>query len=162
MLRIGTLLAGLTAVLASTPASAQSVMKAEEARSFVVGKLFAFNCFEGTKGVGRIHADGSVAGTIQFRGTGPVRWAQLPAGTVNVKGEAVCANVRGVPFQPCFNLIKTSQKSFRGSVSGLGFAACDFNRRGPIEIATASALPDSEQVSQPLALRSTLSTSGSR
>jgi hypothetical protein len=162
MLRIGTLLAGLTAVLASTSASAQTAMKAEEARAFVVGKLFAFNCFEGTKGVGRIHADGSVAGTIQFRGTGPVRWAQLPAGTVNVKGEAVCANVRGMPFQPCFNLLKTSNKSFRGSVSGLGFAACDFNRRGPVEVATASALPDNEQVSQPLSLRSTLSTSGSR
>ena len=67
-----------------------------------------------------------------------------------------------MPFQPCFNLLKTSNRSFRGSVSGLGFAACDFNRRGGFEVATATALPDNEQVSAPLSLRSTLSTSGSR
>ena len=161
MLRIGALLAGLAVLTASHPALAQT-MTASEARSFVVGKLFTFNCFEGTKGAGRIQADGSVAGTIQFRGNGPVRWAQLPPGTINVKGEAVCANVRGLPFRPCFNLQKTSQKSFRGSVTGLGFASCDFNRRGPVEIATATALPESQQVVQPLSLRSTLTTIGQR
>jgi hypothetical protein len=161
MLRIGALLTGLTAFAASQPAVAQT-MNADEARSFVVGKLFTFTCFEGTKGAGRIQADGSVAGTIQFRGTGPVRWAQLPPGTVNVKGESVCANVRGMPFQPCFNLQKTSYKSFRGSLSGVGFASCEFNRRGPVEIATATALPESQQVSQPLSLRSTLTTVGAR
>jgi hypothetical protein len=156
MLRIGTLLTAAAAVLASTSSHAQT-MNASEARGFVVGKLFTFNCFEGTKGAGRIHADGSVAGTIQFRGQGPVRWAQLPPGTINVKGESVCAQVRGMPFQPCFNLEKTSYKSFRGSVSGLGFAACEFTRRGPVELATASVAP-----SEPLSLRSTISTSGSR
>jgi hypothetical protein len=156
MLRIGALLAGITVLTASSPALAQT-MTATEARSFVVGKLFTFNCFEGTKGAGRIHADGSVAGTIQFRGQGPVRWAQLPANTINVKGEAVCATVKGLPFQPCFNLQKTSAKSFRGSVSGLGFASCEFTRRGPVEVAAASVAP-----SEPLSLRSTLTTSGSR
>ncbi len=60
MLRIGALLAGLTVLMASHPALAQT-MTASEARSFVVGKLFTFNCFEGTKGAGRIQADGSVA-----------------------------------------------------------------------------------------------------
>jgi hypothetical protein len=34
-----------------------------------------------------------------------------------------------MPFQPCFNLQKTSHVSFRGAVSGLGFAYCDFSRR---------------------------------
>ena len=53
----------------------------------------------------------------------------LPAGTIGVKGDAVCAQVRGMPFEPCFNLQKTSHVSFRGSVSGLGFAYCDFHRR---------------------------------
>ena len=153
MLRFGALLIGLLTAFAAVPASAQQ-MTASEARRFVVGKMFAFNCFEGTKGVGRIHADGSVAGTIQFRGTGPVRWAQLPAGTIKVKGESVCANVRGVPFEPCFNLQKTSHRSFRGSVSGLGFASCEFNRRGPVEVATADP-------QLPLSLRPSL-TSGSR
>ena len=65
-----------------------------------------------------------------------------------------------MPFEPCFNLIRTDYKSFRGSVNGLGFASCEFNRRGPVEIATATALPESQQVSQPLSLRSTLSTGG--
>ena len=85
----------------------------------------------------------------------------LPNNTLYVVGDRICATVKGVPFQPCFNLQKTSHKSFRGSVSGLGFASCEFNRRGPVEIATAS-VPDNQQASQPLSLRSTLSTSGSR
>ena len=55
-------------------------------------------------------------------------------------------HVQGMPFQPCFNLQKTSDKSFRGSVSGLGFAYCDFTRRGPVESPTASAQQrDNEQ-----------------
>ena len=83
------------------------------------------------------------------------------ANTINVKGENVCATVKGLPFQPCFNLQKTSHKSFKGSVSGLGFASCEFTRRGPVEIATAS-VPDNQSVSQPVSLRSTLSTSGTR
>ena len=164
MLRIGALLAGITVLTVSHPALAQT-MTATEARSFVVGKLFTFNCFEGTKGAGRIHADGSVAGTIQFRGRGRCAGRSSPPNTINVKGENVCASVKGLPFQPCFNLQKTSHKSFRGAVSGLGFASCEFTRRGPVEIATASVpdnQPVSQQVSQPLSLRSTLSTSGTR
>ena len=47
-----------------------------------------------------------------------------------MKGETVCASVRGVPFEPCFNLVKVDEHSFRGSVSGLNFAYCDFSRRG--------------------------------
>ena len=43
---------------------------------------------------------------------------------------AYCASVRGIPFEPCFNIDRTSQVSFRGSVSGLGFAYCNFVRRG--------------------------------
>jgi hypothetical protein len=33
-----------------------------------------------------------------------------------------------MPFEPCFNLNRTSSVSFRGAVSGLSFAYCDFNR----------------------------------
>ena len=43
----------------------------EQARAFVVGKLFSYTCFEGTAGMGRIFADGSVVGTIRMRGEGP-------------------------------------------------------------------------------------------
>jgi len=102
----------------------------EEARRFVVGKLFAFNCFEGTHGAGRIQADGSVVGSVQFGGAGPMRNVTLPANTIQVSTQSVCASVRGVPFQPCFSVNQTGQHSFRGAVSGMGFAYCDFTRRG--------------------------------
>jgi hypothetical protein len=123
-LRSLTLAAGLLAA----GAVAAEPMNADSARRFVVGKSFAYNCFDGTRGSGRINGDGSVNGTIQVRGTGPVRYATLPPGTLRVKGEAVCASVRGMPFEPCFNLNKTDAQSFRGSVSGMGFAYCDFTR----------------------------------
>ena len=123
-------------LMASAPAFAQE-LKPEEARRFIAGKLFAFNCFEGTRGAGRIYADGSVSGSIQFGGSGPVRNVRLPAGTLQVTSEAVCASMQGLPFQPCFNLQKIDQASFRGSVSGLGFAYCEFNRKsGRVDLAT--------------------------
>jgi hypothetical protein len=106
-------------------------LKPEEARRFVAGKLFSYTCFEGTNGSGRIFADGSVAGTIQLGGQGPVRYAQLPPGTIRVSTESICASVRGVPFNPCFNVDKTDAMSFRGSLSGFGFAYCNFTRRNP-------------------------------
>ena len=60
----------------------------------------------------------------------PGRYALwLPAGTLRVKGQAVCATLQGLPFEPCFNLNRTDEHSFRGSVSGFGFAYCDFTRR---------------------------------
>ncbi len=126
MLRTGALIVG--AVLMSLPAHAQQ-MDAREARAFVVGKLFSYECFEGTRGAGRIMNNGSVAGTIQFRGNGATRYAVLPHDTIRVVGDRVCASLKGLPFQPCFNLIRTSHNSFRGSVSGMGFAYCDFVRR---------------------------------
>jgi hypothetical protein len=123
-------------MVASAPAFSEQ-LRPEEARKFIAGKLFAFNCFEGTRGAGRIFADGSVTGSIQFQGHGPVRHVRLPAGTLQVKPEAVCASVRGMPFQPCFNVNKTDHASFRGSVAGLGFAYCDFNRKsGRVDLAT--------------------------
>jgi hypothetical protein len=117
----------LIGLLAAVPAVAGE-MSAEEARRFVIGKLFSYTCFEGTRGQGRVHADGSVVGSIQFQGQGQVRYAALPAGTLRVKGESVCASLRGLPMEPCFNLERTSETSFRGSVSGLGFAYCEFTR----------------------------------
>src|SRR5215475_2309162 len=118
----------LTTGFLAAGAAAAEPMNAEAARRFVVGKYFSYTCFDGTRGGGRINGDGSVAGTIQFRGTGPVRYAALPAGTLHVRGEVVCASVRGIPFEPCFNLNKTDAHSFRGSVAGFGFAYCNFTR----------------------------------
>jgi hypothetical protein len=58
----------------------------------------------------------------------PVRSASLSAGTLKVKGDTVCASLRGIPIEPCFNLNKTDDQSFRGSISGLDFAYCDFTQ----------------------------------
>ena len=124
MVRAVALVVGL---LTAAPAIAGE-MSAEEARRFVIGKMFSYTCFEGTRGQGRVHPDGSVVGSIQFQGQGPVRYAALPPGTLRVKGESICASLRGLPMQPCFNLDRTSESSFRGSVSGLGFAYCEFTR----------------------------------
>jgi hypothetical protein len=113
-------------LLAAVTAQAE-VLGPEAARRFVAGKLFAFNCFDGSRGAGRIYGDGSVIGTLQVRGTGPVRSVWLPAGTLRVRGESWCASLQGMAFEPCFRLEKTTERSFRGS--WLGFAYCDFTRR---------------------------------
>ena len=126
MLRGVALTVGL---LAALPAAAGE-MSADDARRFVIGKMFSYTCFEGTRGQGRVNSDGSVVGSIQFQGSGELRHAHLPANTLQVKGEAVCASLRGMPIQPCFNLERTSDHSFRGSISGLGFAYCEFTRNG--------------------------------
>jgi hypothetical protein len=139
-------------LLAAVPAVAGE-MSAEEARRFVIGKMFNYTCFEGTRGLGRVNADGSVTGSIQFQGSGEVRHAYLPANTLQVRGESVCASVRGLPMQPCFNLERTSANSFRGSVSGLGFAYCDFTRHGRTTVAHSVQRP---QAPQPLGLRPSL------
>jgi hypothetical protein len=123
-------LVAAAAVLAAVPVWAEP-LSPEAARRFVVGKTFAYNCFDGTRGSGRIQSDLSVSGTMQVRGSGPMRLMQLPPGTLKVKGAQVCATVRGMPFDPCFNLDRTDANSFRGSISGMPFAYCDFTRRAP-------------------------------
>jgi len=118
----------MAALVCAVPASAEE-MRADEARHFIAGKHFAYNCFDGTNGIGRIYPDGSVAGYVQPGGKGPRRYVVLPTGTLRTNGDRFCASLRGLPFEPCFNLDRTSQVSFRGSVSGLGFAYCNFTRR---------------------------------
>jgi hypothetical protein len=115
-------------LLAAGPARAES-LDADAARRFVLGKVFAFTCFDGSRGAGRVYGDGSVIGTIQVRGSGPVHSVWLPAGTLKVKGETVCASLNGLPIEPCFDLNRTDDQSFRGSVWGLNFAYCDFTHR---------------------------------
>jgi len=132
--------AALACVLAVTPAFAEP-MNAETARRFVAGKLFAFTCFEGSTGTGRIFHDGSVAGVMRMGGSGPTRFMHLPAGSLYPKEDRICSNVKGAFFNPCFDLTKTSDRSFRGSISGFGFAYCDFMRRGH-ETLQASVTPE--------------------
>src|SRR5271170_2863978 len=115
----------------SVVSAAAEELGPDQARAFVVGKLFAYTCFDGTAGMGRIFADGSVVGTIRPSGRGEVRFASLPAGTIRVDGAAMCAHLAGLPLQPCFRVQKIDYRSFRGSVSGLGFAYCDFFQHNP-------------------------------
>jgi hypothetical protein len=103
----------------------------EQARAFVIGKLFSYTCFDGTVGMGRIFADGSVVGTIRPGGQGPMRFASLPAGTLKVNGTAMCAHLSGLPLEPCFRVQRLDYRSFRGSISGLSFAYCDFQQHNP-------------------------------
>jgi hypothetical protein len=43
----------------------------------------------------------------------------------------MCAHLAGMPFTPCFRVEKIDYRSFRGSLSGLSFAYCDFYQRNP-------------------------------
>ena len=122
------------ALSAAWPAAAQEVLTASAAEKFVAGKLFSYLCFDGTEGSGKIFSDGSASGTIRPTGRGAARQMRLPAGSLYVQGERICASLRGLPFQPCFNLIRTSDTGFRGSVSGLSFMYCEFER-GKTQIA---------------------------
>lgn len=115
-------------LLAATPAAGQEILTASAAEKFVAGKVFSYSCFDGTEGAGRIFSDGSASGTINPMGNGAARHIRVPAGTLFVQNEQVCANLRGLPFQPCFTLTKTSDSGFRGAVAGMGFMYCEFER----------------------------------
>jgi len=129
----------LACLLVTWPLNANELTP-EQARRFVVGKLFSFTCFEGTSGAGRVFNDGSVAGVVRFSGSATGRYVTLPPNTLRVQGDSVCASVRGLAMQPCFTLVQLSQSSFRGSVRGLGFASCNFiHRGGRTEVARASS-----------------------
>ena len=119
-----------TCVLGAVAAKAEE-LGPEQARAFVVGKLFSYTCFDGTVGMGRIFADGSVVGTIRPGGRGEVRFMHLPHGTLRVEGSSMCAHLSGMIVQPCFRVEKIDYRRFRGSISGLGFAYCDFYQHNP-------------------------------
>src|ERR1700722_5078118 len=132
-------LGALVAVASIVPAVAGQ-MNAEEAKRFVTGKVFTFTCFDGTRGAGRILDDMGALGSVQFSGSGPIRHVRLPGNTLQIRGQAVCASLRGLPFEPCFNLDKQDEVSFRGSVSGMGFAYCDFHHLGGTQMLMARAV----------------------
>ena len=133
-------LGAVTAGAVIAPALAGQIMNAEEARRFVAGKVFAFTCFDGTRGAGRVLDDMGAAGAVQFSGSGPIRHLRLPGNTLQIRGQAVCASIKGLPFEPCFNLDKQDERSFRGSVSGMSFAYCDFHHQGAAQMLLARAV----------------------
>jgi len=154
---LGTVAAGAMIV----PALA-GMMTAEEARKFVAGKVFAFTCFDGTRGAGRILDDMGAAGAVQFSGSGPIRHIRLPGNTLQIRGQAVCASLRGLPFEPCFNLDKKDDRSFRGSVSGMGFAYCDFHNQGAAQMLMARAVARPHSSHSSRSVEQTGSINGSR
>ena len=133
----------LLALLTAAPAAAEQILTGEQARAFVAGKLFAYSCFDGTRGAGRIFADGSVAGNIRFVGSDMLRYLRLPQNTLYVRGDQVCATLRGLPFEPCFTVTRTSPRSFRGAFAnfGLSFMYCDFTHEGRMLFARRRAAP---------------------
>jgi hypothetical protein len=132
-------LGAVTAGAMVAPALA-GMMTADEARRFVAGKVFAFSCVDGTRGTGRVLDDLGAAGAVQFNGAGPMRHVRLPGNTLQIRGQAVCASIKGLPFEPCFNLDKRDERSFRGSVSGMGFAYCDFRHQGAQQMLMARSV----------------------
>jgi len=113
------------ASLAVGSANAAEQLNPDQARAFVAGRAFSFNCFEGTKGAGRIYPDGSVAGTITLREK-PMRFVRLPPDTLRVRSGAICGYLKGLGFEPCFDVVKTGPASFRGTLSGVQTMWCDF------------------------------------
>jgi hypothetical protein len=141
------LVLGVVTACATIMPALAGMMNADEARRFVAGKVFSFTCFDGSRGAGRVLDDLGAAGSIQFSGEGPIRHVRLPGNTLQIRGQAVCASIKGIPFEPCFNLEKKDERSFRGSVSGMGFAYCDFRHQGASQMLMARA------VSRPRSLR---------
>ena len=146
-------LGAVTAGAIIVPALA-GMMNADEARRFVTGKVFAFTCFDGTRGAGRVLDDLGAAGSIQFSGAGPVRHVRLPGNTLQIRGQAVCASIKGLPFEPCFNLDRRDDRTFRGSVSGMGFAYCDFRHQGAAQMLMARAVARPRSLHAPEPTRS--------
>jgi len=147
-------LGAVTAGVVVAPALAGQMMNADEARRFVAGKVFAFICFDGTRGAGRVLDDGGATGAVQFSGSGPVRHMRLPGNTLQVRGQDICASIKGIPFEPCFNLDKKDERNFRGSVSGMGFAYCDFRHQGAAQMLMARAVARPRSLHPPLQTRS--------
>src|SRR5260370_24366433 len=105
-------------LLAASLACAET-LSPDAARRFVAGKLFAFNCFDGSRGAGRIYGDGSVIGTIQFRGAGPVRAVWLPAGALAGRGGGGVAPPQGLGLLPRLCLRKLGWPPLPRPVGGL-------------------------------------------
>jgi hypothetical protein len=146
-------LGAVTAGAMVVPALA-GMMNADEARKFVSGKVFAFTCFDGTRGAGRVLDDLGAAGSIQFSGAGPIRHVRLPGNTLQIRGQAVCASIKGLPFEPCFNLDKRDERSFRGSVAGMGFAYCEFRHQGAHQMLMARSVARPRSLHAPAQTRS--------
>ena len=144
--RIAAIAIGL---LAALPAKAGE-LKYDEAKKLIANKVFAYSCFDGTTGAGRIRADGSVAGTIRMQGAGQTRFVSFPAGTMHNRNGSICASVKGLFLAPCFRVEQLGEHVFRGSIAGFGFAYCTFVGRGHrLELARTMGAARAAQAAPP-------------
>jgi hypothetical protein len=121
--------------------SAAAELRPEEARHFIVGKYFTYTCSDGTACGGRIYADESVLGTLQAGGCGPIRFVALPTGTIRVQRDSICASLPRALVEPGFTVNQIDSRSFRGAITGLPFAYCDFIHETAPGTAAAATKP---------------------
>lgn len=139
------ILAAAAFAFAGAGSAAAQTLTPEQARAFVVGRSFAFTCFEGTTGAGRVFPDGSVAGTLTLRSQGLARYVRLPPNTLRVRDDSVCGFVEGMTFEPCFTVVKTSNTTFRGTLAGVDGMWCEFIKEGaerPVVASRRKAKPE--------------------
>ena len=96
----------VAALVAAVPVSAQTMNATRR------GASSSASCSPSTasmaRGVGRIYGDGSVIGTMQHRGSGPT--ARCGCRPARSRSRArPCAALKGMPFEPCFTLTRTSE-----------------------------------------------------
>ena len=120
------LLGAVTAGVIVTPALA-GMMTADEARRFVAGKIFAFTCFDGTRGAGRILDDMGAAGSIQFSGAG--RYAMYGCRATRCRSVARACARRSRAFRS--NLVSIS-------TNGMIAASADRSRVWALPIAISA------------------------
>jgi hypothetical protein len=71
-----------------------------------------------------------------------MKFVTLPAGTIKLTSDSICASLPHAILQPCFNVVQTSPTSFRGSLKALSFAYCDFVRHNPrMDLARTETVP---------------------
>src|SRR5262249_17831086 len=83
------------------------------------------------------YGDGSVIGTIQFRGAGPVRTVWLPAGTLRDRGGGGGASLQGMAVGAWFSVGKVGGGRLPGPWVGVCF--CGFTP--PLNVARLGRHP---------------------
>ena len=124
-------LGAVTAGAMVVPALA-GMMNADEARKFVAGKVFAFTCFDGTRGAGRIMDDLGAVGSVQFSGSGPIRRVRLPGNTLQIRGQAVCASIKGHAVRAVLQSRQAGRSLFPRLRFGHGFRLLRFPSPGRV------------------------------
>jgi hypothetical protein len=104
---IARLAVAVALLLATGPAVAQT-MNAEAAKRFVTGKLFAYTCVDGSRGLGRIYAALPADQPSSQARSGQIGVAA--ARHAASRGKAICASLKGLSVSSL--LLFTSDHAF--------------------------------------------------